>query len=438
MTADLRERLDDLLTEIPSHVDTDAGTTWRAGARRRARGHLVTAGAVLALLGIVGGAGLVAHRVTDPPPADGGATRPSASSYPTRIDAPLLRTGTLTDQGPIAGLIERNEGWFGVGQRGQVWRVAGATGGEPVSISPDGTRIAYVDASRHRSELELRDLIDGQAVSPGIEGSGSGLGGGWVLRGPGVTFWSPDSVRLFVPVRPGPTYRGPRVDALVVSPGQDSLPVRAPAGHHVEPLGWLAPTLLGWMRWSGDESHPDVVITGIRGGRVLKSAPAPGRIPFGQWVGASAMPNGGSRAHVLSVSTATRDLLISDPGRIGALVASPRHTRDRTLACPFSWTDSYPVFPVVEAPGSHLLSNGPRSYLVQADPSLQPVSCSVWAYDALRGDAHPGLAGHVFGDRNDWLSWHWRDVVLVGTSGLVVLGAALAWRHRRRGRRLPT
>ncbi len=100
---------------------------------------------VLALVGVVG---LAVQRVTDPPPADGGAARPSASTYPSRVDAPLFRMGELPDRpGPIAGLILRNQGWFAVGEQGQVWRVPGATGGESTSISPDGTRIAYVDSS---------------------------------------------------------------------------------------------------------------------------------------------------------------------------------------------------------------------------------------------------------------------------------------------------
>ncbi len=262
-----------------------------------------------------------------------------------------------------------------------------------------------------------------------------------MLRGPGVTFWSPDSARLLVPVRAGPTYRGPRVDALVVAPGEDSLAVRAPTGRYVEPIGWLAPGRLGWMRWNADSLHPDVAVTGVRGGRVLASAPVRGRIPFGQWVGASAMPNGPSPAHVMSVSTATRQLLISNPGQQGnsALVASRPLSRDRTLACPVSWTDSYPVYPVVAAPASHLLSTGPRSYLVQVDPSLQQVGCSVWAYDALAGGEHHGLGGRLFGDRDSWLSWHWRQVAIGAATGLVVLaGYRLVLLRRRRKRRLTT
>ncbi len=345
--------------------------------------------------------------------------------------------GVLPDHpGPIAGLIKRNPGWFAVGQRGEVWRMPGATDFDwTASISPDGSRVAYVDRSDGQSELELLDLVDGGAFGPDIGGSGKGHP--WLLDG--QMSWSPDSSRLFVPVRAGDLGARPGVDALLVEPGQESIRVHAPAGRRVEPLGWLSPRLLGWVRWSDDDVHPDFVITGITGGRVLEAAPVPRRIPIHTWVGASAMPNGVDLAHVLSVSTTTRQLLISNPGQAGntALVASHAISNERTLGCPPSWTDGYPVIPDQAAFAGYLLWAGPGSYAIQVSPALRPVSCSVWAYDALRGGERHGLGGRMFDDGDSWLSWHWRQVAIGAAALLVALaGYLLLSRSRRRERRL--
>ena len=440
MTTDLRERLDDLLAGVPSHVHADASTAWRAGARRRVRRRVVAGGAVLAALALVGAAGLTTHRLTEAPPADGGdGSRPSASTYPARIDAPLLTMGTLPDHpGPIAGLLKRNQGWFVVGQRGQVWRIDGARDFDWNSaISPDGTRIAYVDTSGGQSGLELLDLVNGGAFDPDIGGSGKRHP--WLIDGP--MYWSPDSSRLFVPVRPGKTYRGPGVEALVVTPDSGSAAVVAPGGSDVEPLGWLSPDRLGWLRWTHDELHPDVLITGVRGGRVLQSAPAPGRIPRNWFVNAVSLPSTSGLTQAIEVSTVTRQLLISWPGKAGdsMLVANRPIGDEQTLACPPSWGDSYPFVPYQPAPDGFLLWTGPRSYAVQVAPALGPVSCSVWAFDALRGGEHHGLGGHLFGERDTWLSWHWRQVGLGVAIGAFVLGVGLAlWWRRRRGARLTT
>lgn len=435
MSADLRERLDDLLSEVPAHVHADATTAWWAGARRRARRRLAVGGAVVGVLALVGVTGLAVHRVSDAPPADGGSGgRPSASSYPARIDAPLLHLGDLPDRpGPIAGLMTSKYGWRAVGQRGQVWNIPGADRSQwHATISPDGTRIAYVDTSGGQSELELLDLVDGGAFDPDIGGSGSGHP--YLIDGP--TYWSPDSTRLLVPVRPGDLGGRPGIDALVVQPGHASVSVHAPAGADVEPMGWLSPTRLGWLRWTGDELHPDILVTGPRGGRVVRAAPAGARIPRTWFVNAAPLPSTDGLTQVVEVSTVARQLLISWPGKAAdsRVVANRPITNDRTGACPPSWGDSYPFIPDDAAPAGFLLWTGPGSYDVQVAPGLRPAGCSTWAFDALRGGEHRGLGGRMFGDRDSWLSWHWRQVALGGAAGIVILvgGRFLTLRHRRR------
>jgi hypothetical protein len=436
MTSDLRDRLDDLLDGVPAHVHADSGTAWRAGARRRVRRRVASGGAIVAVLALVGGVGVAVHRAAEPQPAGRGSIRSAASSYPTRIDAPLLRTGTLPEcPGPVAGLIQRDDGWYAVGQAGQIWRIPGATARTDLaSISPDGSRIASLGRASDGLKLSLRDLDSGVVSTLAIGDFGPRHPG---LPARGQTFWSPDSHSLLVPVRQGQVVNGPDVRALLATPGEATQVVTAPRGRHVEPIGWLSSSTLGWLVWDRDDLHPSVVTTGPRGGKALSSHRAPGRIPRNQYVSASLMPSV-SGAPPMSVTTAARQLLISNAGRSrsdsGVVGSRPLAVR-RQASCPASWTDSYPVLPAT-GPGDHLLWTGPGSYVVQVDPALGPVHCSVWSYDALRGHAHAGLGGALFGERTDWLSWHWRQVGLGAAAVLVLLvGLAGTGLHRRRTRR---
>jgi hypothetical protein len=439
MTNGLHEQLDDLLLDIPAHVPAaDPGAAWRAGGRRRLRRRVTTSAAVLAVVALLSAAGLVGSRVVEVQPAGGGSGS-SATSYPARIDKPLLHLGTLPDRpGPVAGLVQRDDGWLAIGQTGAVWRVPGAAHRPSTpflaSISPDGRRIAYVDASHGQSELTLLDLVDGGALTPDVGATGSHA---WLLKGRGQTFWSPDSSRLLVPVRR--VDGGPRhVAALVVGPGPATTEVRAPAGRRVEPIGWLSPTRLGWLRWTSSPLRPDIVTTGARGGRVLSTAHSPTRIPRNQYVDASPVPGGDLPSHVLSVTTATRQILISNPGRRAdsALVASRPVSPDRVVRCPASWTADFPVLPISGADDFFLLRSGNGSYAVQLDPSLLPAYCSVWATSALQGGPHEGIGGRLFGERVTWLSWHWRQVAVAGGAlGVLVAAGGVLLLGRRRRRR---
>jgi uncharacterized protein (TIGR03382 family) len=94
------------------------------------------------------------------------------------------------------------------------------------------------------------------------------------------------------------------------------------------------------------------------------------------------------------------------------------------------------VVPDEQAPDGYLLWSGPHSYAIQVAPGLRPAGCSVWAYDAMRGGEHRGLGGHLFGDRDSWLSWHWRQLS-TGAAGVVVvavLGLVVLMRRRRETR----
>lgn len=438
MTTELHDRLDDLVAEVPSHVHPDVGTAWRLGVRRRVRRRLVAGTAVVGALALAGLVGLAADRATDPSPAgSGGGSRPSASSYPSRIDAPLLRSGTLPARpGPIAGLLMRRDGWFAVGRQGQVWGLPGGSEqGWLPALSSDGTHLAYVRGRGERLDLFVIDLVTGARKVPPVTSAVPTARSAVPLNT--SMFWSPDSTRLLVPVIRGTGQGEP--EAVLVGAQGGTHPVAAPPGRRVVPIGWLTPRLIGWLRWEADPRHPDVVTTGPRGGRVLAAHPAPGRIPRGDFLNASLLPEG-NRSHVVSITTSERQILISNPGRPRgdtAIVASRANDRYRAELCPASWFEGYPALPVVAAPGHTLLWTGPNSYVVQADPALQPVYCSVWAYDALRGHAYGGVGGALFGENDTWLSWHWRQVAIGIAAGVVVVGGG-AWLalRRRRERRL--
>jgi hypothetical protein len=172
---------------------------------------------------------------------------------------------------------------------------------------------------------------------------------------------------------------------------------------------------------------------------VLSASRSPVRISENAYVTASPLPSAHGLTVAVQVSTASRQLLVSNAGRPGdtGLVGSHAIPNDRTLGCRPSWSDSYPVVPYRGAPGDHLLWSGPGSYAVQVDPALGPVYCSVWSHDALRGHAHGGLGVALFGERTDWLSWHWRQVGLGAAAVAVLLvGGGGTWLRRRRTRRL--
>jgi len=208
MTSDLRDRLDDLLAEVPSYVVPDASTAWRAGGRRRVRRRVIVAGAAVGVIGLLAGTVTWGSRITETPPAHDGGTAETggtrATSYPVRIEHPLLKTGTLAaDAGAIAGVVQRPDGWYAVGQKGQVWELPGESErGFLPAVSPDGSQLAYVRGHGDRPDLVMLDLRAGTEKPTGLTPAFLTLRSPLLLHT--QMLWSPDSSRLFVPVVPGP------------------------------------------------------------------------------------------------------------------------------------------------------------------------------------------------------------------------------------------
>jgi hypothetical protein len=178
MTTDLRDRLDDLLAEVPAHVRVAPTAAWRAGARRRVRRRLLTGAGVLAALALIGGGGIAVHQVTDPPPADGGESGSPTLSYPVRIENPLLRTGTVP-------------------RDGQVWRMTGARDTDYLpAVSPDGSGLAHVRDIRDGGDLKkllwLTDVRTGAQNQDWLLTSNPTP---FAVRPHTQLFWSPDSSR---------------------------------------------------------------------------------------------------------------------------------------------------------------------------------------------------------------------------------------------------
>jgi hypothetical protein len=449
MTTDLRESLDDLLAEVPDHVSvSDPDTAWRAGARRRVRRRVTTAGAVVAVLALLSTAGLVGSRIAEVDPAGERGAGAGATSYPARIERPLLRTGTLPDDvGAIAGVVQRPDGWYAVGQRGQVWRILGGTDtGYLPSVSPDGSRLAYMYAKDHLRQLTLKDLRTGTDETPHLAVANPLARTALALRT--QTFWSPDSSRLLVPTINSVGQGEP--DAAVIPMHGSTRAVVVPHAGRLLAAGWYDDHTLVWVTWKRDP----------QGGVIVGSATAlltnlhghvEQRIPLrmkGVWTdppdstSVSVSPDG----TVLALGTDQGPDLsvwwfhLRGPLRGYVKSELPPSASTNPSGCPASWSDT------IELPGAGYpdtvltaAGGGPSIY---SDPRLN-VSCSVWASAALGGAPYQDLTARVFDDSGriqmgttSWLSWHWREVVIASGVGAVLFVAVRLVLLRRRRTRL--
>ena len=446
MTTDLRERLDDLLAVVPDHVvPADPAVSWRAGARRRVRRRVTVGAAAVAVVTLLAGTGLAGARVLEAQPADNGAgaSKEAATSYPSRIDAPLRQGDLPSHPGPIAGVIERPDGWYAVSPTGQVWRISGSNPEYLATVSPDGSRLAYLNTLDGNHEWGVEDLRTGEWRTNDVGAAGSNSA--FTLAPHTQTFWSPDSQRLLVPVTPGDIRPPLHHVTAVVLHGLTLTTVTPPPGRHVVPVGWLSDRRLGWLRWHGSDFKPDLLLTSATGGRVLQSGPSPVSIPRDLVSATAWFPTGSRRAMGLLVTTMDRDFYLSSLGQRGdpAILGSrdPHLTspcrcwptsHDRIPDCPVSWGVSQPWIAVKRTgDGAVLTARRSGHALIQADPRLH-IRCSVWATSALDGSAHRGVGQWLFGSSDSWLSWHWREVAIGVSGGLMLLGLPLVLAVRRR------
>jgi len=454
MTTDLRNRLDDLVAEVPDHVHAESAVAWRMGARRRVRHRLVTGGAVLAVLALAGGVGLAVGPVTDPPPAHGSGETPSLS-YPTRIERPLLHTGTLaSNAGAIAGVVQRPDGWYAVGQHGQVWHLPGGSErGWLPALSPDGSRLAYVRGHGDSPDLVMLDLRAGTEKSTGLKPAFPTFRSPLPLHT--QMFWSPDSSKLLVPVVPGPGQGEPTAEVVPVH--GTARPLTNPVQGHVLPAGWYDDETFVWVAWKPGHSGLPVasataILTNLRG-RVTERIPLDMKkvwtdpptstsvsVPPGQ----ESLALGTDQGPDLSV---WRFHIGPAPSRPRTGTEVPPSPYGSTAGCPASWAGGTIELPASGYPDTILRTIGdeeadPSGYgsTIHADPRLH-IGCSVWAADALSGTAYQDLGARIFDDSGrihldttSWLSWHWRETLILGGMGVVVLSGVVLWVRRRRSR----
>jgi hypothetical protein len=156
---DLAETADEAADALPAPGARELWTRGRRARRRQIASSVVVAGAVLALVGVV--VPTVADQLgSTPAPA---AYDKATLAVPDRIWTPSSwapEAGADDPPGPLAlvglaprrspWLVTRSEGWFGVSAVDQTYRwldlpgQATREGEQRVSLSPDGTRLAYV------------------------------------------------------------------------------------------------------------------------------------------------------------------------------------------------------------------------------------------------------------------------------------------------------
>ena len=412
MTTELRDRFDDLVAGVPDHVTADPRRAWRAGSRRRTRRRALTAATVFGAAAAVLAAVVMAPRAVQTQPS--GQPGVEELGHPTRIERPW-RTPELgggpTD--PIAGWVQHGDRWDVVTPEGRLRRFDVDPEFAP-SVSPNGRKVAFV--SQHGHGLFISDLVTalgyGSPVGPVLSDEVR-----FTMSSTGHVFWSPDSVRLAVPLVPDSNGGAP--DAVVLTGNRTPLPLEAPVPG-AQLLGWSSSDELGW------DLGGSVLVTPIRGGapREITLDPMP---PSYLTVSLSTSGDG----TLAYLAEDARLLVYAADGR---LVATRDTSGSWVDGCPMSWSGSVPWVPTAGGPAD-VLADGGDGARILADPRLD-LGCSVWADASLSGPAYESVGARLFGTSTSWLSWWWRDLVVAGLVALLLAGTVVVIRARLRHKAL--
>jgi hypothetical protein len=429
MTKQLHDALSDLVREVPEHVVRDdlADIAWAAGRRRRWRHRVFVAGAVAAVLAVVGPSILAAaDRARTIQPAGSRGER-VVNGYPQRIGHQWWRRELPDRPGPMAGIFVRSpehpwgssrDEWIAVSETGHQWLIPTAqdSGANAPTLSNTGRYLGYFP-HYDRSPFVIHDLVSGHKtvlrnVSPHMSRSAHSI----MVHVQTPAFWAPDDSRVLLF-----TVSGPPNDNVLLTPGGEVDHVRG--GRF--PAGWVGSDRLAFMEYveqdNGAIKSATITVVDTSGAvdrRVRLDLPRAFRQTssgMSQWSAATS-PDGRSVAVLLDelAEASVYQFSLQD----GRLLSGPAGVDGAADICPLGWRGAQPVVPTYphDARGALAVLPGasPRA-LVVAEPGLG-ATCLMLASSAVQGEPHGGLLGTT----TAWWSWWWREALLAGAAVMLI------------------
>lgn len=451
----VRDLLDDVVREDAHAVRFDAATAWRRGRRRRITDILSVAAAVVVLIGV----GLaLTSLVFGMTPALTPASGPGdvASKYPARLDYTYWDDDMPRETGPLAGVVHRYDvdgsGWYAVSPAGHLWKLDMENDIEP-ALSPDGSHLGYMPGDLEKADYTIANQLDGTSVTFPLVGAGAINADGsptheyfFSMQSP--AFWSPDSDELLLRISET-DHRDPDHDpdpaaAILGIDGSMTMIPRLPGagGNGANPVGWIDGRRVALVAEVDAVQEIRVWIVDARTGEsersffLEKKGARSGSTS--QWFGRLS-PDGGRLARPANAfisrggDTRLYSMTSNPPG---ALTENLPGVSSAAGGCSTSWTSSDLYLPAMSTndddatESAAVLVRADGEVAVVADPRLN-IICSVWARAALDGGAHHSWGSRLFGDHNNWLSWHWRELSLSVLLGAALLAGVVLVRHRR-------
>ena len=434
-TAEIRDQLHDLAGHAPDPLASGdlAATAWSSGRRRRVRRRLRSAAVglvvVVAVVGTVLGLTSLPSTVQ---PTGGGA--PAVDGYPERITHQWWTRALPDRPGPVAGLLQRSDGWDVVAANGHLWNSPALRrfGDQYPTLSRDGRFLAYLGGGN--GPLVIRDLVTGRVRH--VAGVGCGCSSQTFrattplyMEGQSPAFWSPDDTWL---VFRGGNFASDQSPAVLVGPTGPARAAPVTAGW--APAGWASNRQIVWTDRGQRTSEGRFVKvrTTDLSGRVLSTVqvrlPTPAEATFLSQSTWTVSPDGGRLLFDSGDLDPDRNYVATYSLADGSLLTT-RQIQEWEGACFDGWAGTTPVVPGA-APPKHAaetvaLSDPPQPLSV-TDPRVGS-DCVIWAVDALAGTPHGGL----FGTSTAIWTWWWREGATAFAALVLVVLTGVTIRRRR-------
>lgn len=416
--------LDDLVERVPDHVRIDAAGAWARGRRRRVRSRVAVSGA--AGLAVV----LVALLLTLMPrwgtgefdPADGEV---GVDGYPMVVEKGWRVQELPARPGPLAGVIEASGlgEWLVVSARGTSWRLSDVEDLDfyPPALSHDGTRLGYF---REDAAYVLHDLVTGESVE--FDGFWAGdrvakRADDFLMSSQAPAFWAPDGDHLLVPATDSD---GSERGLVVLGMDGSRRDLTFEQRDFGWPAGWLDSSTLAYLTSQNKNTTATLASIAMNGeilGEVALDVKPADVKNSSQWTGALS-PDGSVLSYQSERLSGGQTALIE--ARTGRSIG--RSERDASLdTCPVSWRNERPTqFVPADEANPEAVRDGSQTILdVREDVGEETSVCSIWATDALKGEAYPGDK-RFLGSLTSWVG-----------GAVLMLGAAVGlrrWRFLRR------